>query len=198
MTRSRVTLASALVFVCSSLFAQHDHDAKKPALDPAMVEAMVKAGTPGDAHRKLDVFAGRFDVRTTFWPAPGADPMTMEGTSEARWIMDGRVLEQKFKGSFMGQPFEGTGFSGYDNVKKQYWATWMDSMSTGFFLTHGSVDGNTWSYSGMMPDPVTGKDVRSDSKVVVKSADVHTMEMWGPGPDGKMFKNMEMVYTRRK
>lgn len=155
-------------------------------------------GTPGEAHKKLDVFAGKFQVKTTFWPAPGADPLTMDGTSETRWIMDGRVLEQKFKGSFMGAPFEGTGFNGYDNVKKQYWATWMDSMSTGFFLTHGSLEGSTWSYSGMMPDPVTGKDVRSDSKVIVKSADVHIMEMWGPGPDGKMFKNMEMVYTRQK
>ena len=198
MTRSRVTLAIALLFVCSTLLAQHDHDAKKPAMDPAMMEAMMKAGTPGDAHKKLDAFTGTWITKSTFWPVPGADPMTMDGTSENRWIMGGRILEQKFQGSFMGMPFEGTGYSGYDNVKKQYWATWMDSMSTGFFLTTGSVDGNTWTYSGMMPDPMTGKDVRSDSKVIVTDADHHTMEMYGPGPDGKMFKNMEMTYTRKK
>lgn len=198
MTRSRVTLALALVFVCSAALAQHDHGTKKPAMDPAMMEAMMKAGTPGEAHKKLDVFAGKWDAKATFWAVPGADPMTMEGVAENRWIMDGRHLEQKFKGSFMGAPFEGTGYSGYDNVKKQYWSTWMDNMSTSFLISTGSVDGNTWTYTGTMPDPMTGKDLRSDSKIVVKDADHHVMEMWGPGPDGKMFKNMEFAFTRKK
>jgi hypothetical protein len=194
----RTTLGLVLVFVCSAALAQHDHGAQKPAMDPAMMEAMMKAGSPGAPHKALDVFAGKWDTKVTMWMAPGADPMTMTGTSETRWIMGGRILEQKFNASFMGMPYEGAGYSGYDNVKQRYWATWMDSMSTGFFLTTGTADGNTWSYSGMMPDPMTGKDVRSDSKVIVKDADHHVMEMWGPGPDGKMYKNMEMTYTRKK
>lgn len=198
MTRSRVTLATALVFVCTAALAQQDPTAKKPGPDPAMMQAMTAAATPGAPHKKLDAFAGTWDTKVTFWMAPGADPMTMEGTSETRWIMGGRHLEQKFTGSFMGMPYEGTGFTGYDNVKKQYWSTWMDNMSTGFFVTTGSVDGNTWSFSGMMPDPMTGKDVRSDSRIVVKDADHHTMEMWGPAPDGKMYKSMEMTYTRKQ
>jgi len=198
MTRSRVTLAIALLFACSALLAQHDHgDAKKPTMDPAMMEAMMKAGTPGDAHKKLDAFVGKWSTKATFWMVPGADPMNMSGTSETRWIMGGRVLEQKFSGDFMGMPFEGTGYTGYDNVKKQYWSTWMDNMSTGFFISTGSLDGNTYSFTGVMPDPMTGKDLRSDSKIVLKDANTHLMEMWGPGPDGKMFKNMEMVYTRQ-
>ena len=198
MTRIRVTLAIALVFVCTTAFAQHDHGEKKPAMDPAMMAAMEKAGTPGEPHKKLDVFAGKWDTKVVFWPMPGADPMTMTGTSEARWIMGGRVLEQKFNGTFMGQPFEGMGFAGYDNVKKKYWSTWMDNMSTGFFLTTGDADGDVWTYTGMMPDPMSGKDVRSDSKITIKDANTHVMEMWGPGPDGKMYRNMEMTYTRRK
>ena len=198
MTRSRVTLAIALVLVCSAALAQHDHGTKKPAMDPAMMEAMMKAGTPGEPHKKLDAFAGKWTTKVTFWPVPGADAMTMDGTSEARWVMGGRHLEEKFSGTFMGAPFEGTGYTGYDNVKKQYWSTWMDNMSTGFFISTGTADGNTWTYSGMMPDPMTGKDTRAESKVVVQDADHHMMEMWGTGPDGKMFKSMEMVYTRKK
>jgi hypothetical protein len=201
--RSRLTLAIALAFVCTTVLAQHDHaqhdhGVKKPGLDPAMMAAMEKAGTPGEEHKKLDAFTGSWDTKVTFWPVPGADPMTMNGTSEARWIMGGRAIEEKFKGSFMGQPFEGMGYSGYDNVRKAYWATWMDNMSTGFFLSTGTADGNSWTYSGMMPDPMSGKDVRAESRVTVKDANTHVMEMWGTGPDGKMFKNMEMVYTRRK
>ncbi len=199
MTRLRVTLATALLFACSALFAQHDHGtAKKPAMDPAMMEAMMKAGTPGEPHKKLDVFTGTWETKATFWPMPRADPMTMTGTSTTRSMWDGRVLEQRFTGSFMGMPFEGIGYTGYDNLKKQYWSTWMDNMSTAFFLSTGTAEGSTWSFSGMMPDPMSGKDVTAKSKIVVNSADQHTMEMWGPGPDGKMFKNMEMVYTRKK
>jgi len=198
MTRSRVTLAIALLFVCSAAFAQHEHGTQKPAMDPAMMKAMMEAGTPGEPHKKLDTFAGKWDTKVTSWMVPGADPMTMEGTSETRWVMGGRYLEQKFSGSFMGMPFEGIGYTGYDNVKKQYWSTWMDNMSTALFASTGALDGSTWSFTGSSADPMTGKDMRADSKIMVADADHHTMEMWAPGPDGKMFKSMVMTYSRKK
>lgn len=196
--KPRLPLAAALLLLCTAAYAQHDHGTKKPQMDPAMMEAMMKAGTPGEAHKKIDAFSGQWNAKATFWPVPGADPMTMEGTSEARWVLDGRYLEQRFKGSFMGAPYEGLGYTGYDNVKKRYWTTWMDNMATGIMMSTGSVDGATWTFSGTMPDPMTGKDMQSDSKIVVQDADRHVMEMWGPGPDGKMYKNMEIAYSRRK
>jgi hypothetical protein len=45
---------------------------------------------------------------------------------------------------------------------------------------------------------MTGKDARMEERITVDSADQHTMEMYGPGPDGAMFKTMEMVFTRKK
>ena len=199
MTRSRVTLAIALLFVCSAALAQHGHDEKKPGMDPAAMEAMMKAGTPGDAHRKLDAFTGSWTAKVRMWMAPGAEPMTMDGSAESRWVLDGRYVEERFKGTFMGAPFEGVSYSGYDNVKKQYWATWMDSMSTAIFVTTGTMsDAKTFNYTGTMTDPMTGKGMKSDSKVTLTDADHHTMEAWAPGPDGKMYRNMEIVYTRKK
>ena len=45
--------------------------------------------------------------------------------------MGGRYLHGMFKGTAMGQPFEGASVSGYDNTKKKYFNVWVDSMSTG-------------------------------------------------------------------
>ena len=198
--KTRLSLAIALLLVAPGAFAQHDHGKKEapPAMDPAMMEAMMKAGTPGDAHKKLDAFTGSWTAKITSWMAPGAQPMTMEGTSEAKWTMGGRYLEDRFSGNYMGMPFEGLGFTGYDNVKKQYWSTWMDNMSTSMMTSSGNGDGKSWSYVGTMSDPMTGKDARVESKITVTDDDHHTIEMWGPGPDGKMFKSMEIVYTRKK
>ena len=41
-------------------------------------------------------------------------------------------------------------------------------------------------------------DAKVDSKMTVTDKDHHTMEMWGPGPDGKMYKMMEIKYSRKK
>ncbi len=195
----KLSLAAALLLVCTSAFAQHDHGEKKPpAMDPAMMEAMMKAGTPGDAHKALNAFAGTWTTTSKMWMMPGADPMTMDGTSETKWVLGGRYLEQHFSGNFMGMPFEGMGYTGYDNVKKQYWSTWMDNMSTGMMMSTGAVNANTWTFNGTMADPMTGKDTPQEMKLVINDADHHMMEMWGPGPDGKNFKMMEIAYTRKK
>jgi hypothetical protein len=49
-----------------------------------------------------------------------------------------------------------------------------------------------------MPDPVTTKDTPFEEKITLVDADHHTLEMWTPGPDGKMFKMMEIAYSRKK
>jgi hypothetical protein len=194
--KTRVILIAVLVpLVAAAAFAA---DEKKPPMDPSMMEAMMKAGTPGEPHKALDAFAGSWTAKVTSWMAPGADPMIMDGSSESKWVMGGRYLEQRFSGNFMGTPFEGVGYTGYDNVKKQYWGTWMDSMSTSMMLSAGSRDGKAFQFKGTMPDPMTGKDSPVDEKITVVDADHHVVEMWGPGPDGKMFKSMEIAYSRKK
>jgi hypothetical protein len=187
--RLKVFLAAALLLVSLPVLAQ----------DAAMMEAMQKAGTPGDMQKKLDVFVGTWNTKVTFWMAPAAPAMSTQGTSENRWIMGGRFLEQRFKGDMMGMPFEGLGYTGYDNVKKQYWGTWMDNMSTAMMMSTGwSPDAKTFMFTGSMADPMTGKDARMEERLTVVDSDHHVMEMWGPGPDGSMYRNMEIQYTRKK
>jgi Protein of unknown function (DUF1579) len=199
--KRKVSLAAVvLTILATTAIAQQDQKESKPSMDPAMMDAMMKAGTPGPEHQKLDGMVGTWQTKVTMWSVPGADPMVMEGTSDNQWVLGGRYLEQRFSGSFAGMPFEGRGYTGYDNVKKQYWGTWMDNMSTSIMLSTGSVgdDGKTWTFTGTAPDPMTGKDQTVTSKMTVIDADHHTMEMWGPGPDGKTFKSMEIAYSRKK
>jgi len=61
-----------------------------------------------------------------------------------------------------------------------------------------SADGKVWEFTGTMTDAMTGKDTTVKEKITVADADHHMMEMWAPGPDGKMFKNMEIAYSRKK
>jgi hypothetical protein len=196
--RTKVLSALALLVVCTGVYAQ---DAKKDAAanQKAMMEAMMKAMMPGDAHKLLDHMVGTFDVKVTTWMMPGDPPMNSNGTSVNSWIMGGRYVEEKFSGQFMGQPFEGLGLTGYDNVKKSYWSTWVDNMGTGMMASTGNTSdgGKSFKYMSSMADPMTGKDTPEESRINVADHDHYTMEMWSPGPDGKMIKVMALAYTRK-
>jgi hypothetical protein len=65
--------------------------------------------------------------------------------------------------------------------------------------TTGKMESPTkWKFTGTMDDPMTGKPQPMEETITIDSPDKHTFQMMGPGPDGKMFKTMEIVYTRRK
>jgi hypothetical protein len=200
--RTKVLMALALLVVCTSLVAQEakkDAPADQQKMMEAMMEAMMKAMMPGDAQKLLNDMVGTFDVKVTAWMMPGQPPTGGSGTAVSTWIMDGRYVQQKFSGKFMGMPFEGLGYTGYDNVKKSYWSTWVDNMGTGVMTSTGSTSdgGKTWKFQSSMPDPMTGKDTPEESQLTVTDHNHYTMSMWSPGPDGKMMKMMEIAYTRK-
>jgi len=175
-------------------------DAKPAMSEKEMMEIWQKMATPGDAHKKLEPFVGSFTAKVKMWMAPGAPPEESEGTSEAKWALGNRYVEQRFEGAFMKQPFSGIGFTGYDNYKKRYVGVWMDSMGTAMMTTTGTADaaGKKFTSSGKMDDPVQKKTTTMKEVMTLVDNDNHHFEMWGPGPDGKMFKTMEITYTRKK
>src|SRR5262249_55616944 len=122
--------ALALLLCCVGHVSSDDKDAKKKAGPPseqAAMEAMIKAATPGPEHKRLNDLAGSFTYTMKAWMAPGQPPQESTGTSENKWILDGRFLAQTVSGTFAGMPFHGYGLSGYDNVQKKYVSVWMDS-----------------------------------------------------------------------
>jgi uncharacterized membrane-anchored protein len=195
--------ALALILLIATAAIGQEKKSQPPQMsaeEKAAMEAMQKAMTPGPNHKALNDMVGTWNAKVTMWMSPEAPPSVSKGTSVNRWIMGGRYVEQKFSGTFMDMPFSGIGYTGYDNVKKQYWGTWMDNMSTGMMMSTGSTDdgGKTWKFTATMADPMTGKDAPVEERVTVKSKNEHVMEMWSPAPDGKMYKMMEIVYTRKK
>ncbi|HXG58605.1 MAG TPA: DUF1579 domain-containing protein [Thermoanaerobaculia bacterium] len=200
--KAKVT-ATALFVLCLAALAVAGPQEKKEASvhdQDAMMAAWLKAATPGAAHKALEPFVGTWEAKATFWALPGADPVTSSGTAEAKWVLDGRFVEQRFSGSFQGMPFTGIGYTGYDNIKKQYVGMWMDSMGTGVMISTGKASGEkSFEFEAVYPDAMTGRDMLMKETVRIIDSDRHVFEMWSPAPDGKgMFKSMEIVYTRRK
>ena len=131
------------------------------------------------------------------WMDPSKPPAESTGTSVNSWVLGNRFIETKHEGTFMGQPFTGIGYTGYDNTTKKYEGTWMDNASTGMMVSKGTMTGSVMTSSSTMADPTTGKMMTVKMKTTVADKDHYTMEMWGPGPDGKNYKMMEIAYSRK-
>lgn len=197
-----------IALACALPIAVAAEPEKTPAQAPAMsagqqamMDAWKKAATPGPEHARLaEHFAGTWNVAMTFWMDPDAPPMTETGSATITPVFGGRQLRQDFKGGFMGEPFEGTGMSGYDNVRKRYTSTWNDNMSTSTMLSYGEYDAatSTYTFTGEMADPMdAGAMIPVREVVQVIDADHHVMEMFEPR-DGKDVRTMRLEYTRVK
>jgi hypothetical protein len=202
MVRRVWTVVALITLASAAAVADETPQAPdKAAQQKAAMEAMMRAATPGEAHKKLNAMAGTFDAKVKTWTEPGAAPMESSGKSVNEWVLGGRWLQQRFESTFMNMPFSGIGYTGYDNIRQMYVGTWMDTMSTSAMTISGSApegSGKTWSFSGMMMDPTSGEAVNYDEKITVIDNDHHILEMYGPAPNGSMFKMMEISYTRHK
>jgi hypothetical protein len=155
----------------------------------------------GPEHERFKNMVGAWDVESKMWFAPGMDPVESKGSAEIRLILGGRYIEQKYECPFMGQPYQGLGFEGYDRVKKKYVTIWMDSMGTGIFYSEGTVDetGKVTTYIGKMDDPFTGeKDKEMKSVAREISDDEVVFEMYEERPEVGEYKSMVLTYKRRK
>ena len=192
----------AAVLCAGAALAQDAKTGEKPmsAEQKAAMEAWQKFATPGPAHKSLEGSVGTWDTEVTSWMDPAAPPMKSTGTAENSMVMGGRWLESKFHGNMMGQPFEGLGYTGYDNYKKKYIGTWMDNMSTAVMTSEGTWDGAGKVMTSMatMDNILTGKKDSIKMITTIVDPDHHVFEMWGPDKTGKTVKQMEIKYTRRK
>jgi len=121
-----------------------------------------------------------------------------EGECESAWVMGGRYLKEECTGNFGGQPFNGMGITGYDNMMKKYVSSWIDNMGTGIEMSEGSVDAahKLFTFHSMVNDPMTGKPgkVKMVSKVVDDNR--HVFSYYGD-QGGKELLQMEITYLRK-
>jgi hypothetical protein len=189
----------ALLLIAVAASADDKVKAPSPEEQAAVMKKWMEIATPAEAHKKLEPLVGTWTTKVMMWQDPSAQPDVSEGTSTNQMVLGGRWLEQHYEGTFMGGPFSGIGYTGYDNYKKQYLGWWMDTMSTSAMTTTGSADasGKSMTFNGSMDDPMTGTASPMKEVLTVVDKDHHNFEMWQAGPDGKMFKAMEIQYVRK-
>jgi hypothetical protein len=197
----RIAIVAALVAGLAAPAAAEDKPKKAGAVDEkAAMEAWQKAMTPGEGQKRLAPIVGTFETKVRTWMAPSKPPEDTAGTSVNTWVLGDRYVQMKYEGIFMGESFNGMGFTGFDNVSKKYVSTWMDTAGTGMMWSTGTMDpaGKVLTMKATVNDPATGKPSPADTKLTITDNDHHKMEMWGKGPDGKTAKIMEIEYTRKK
>jgi hypothetical protein len=167
-------------------------------VDP--MAAWIAAGTPGEPHKKLGTLKGRWNVKSTMWMQPGMPPMESTAKAEYKAVFEGRFVNHTFEGTMMGMPFNGQGTWGYDNVKKKYFNSWVDSFGTMMMLSEGTADkeGKVLTLEATYPDPVSKKDKTNRQVLTFVSEDEHKLEMYDVAADGSTSKAFVMIYTRIK
>jgi hypothetical protein len=164
----------------------------------AMMDTYAKLATPGEPHKQLASLAGSWTTKTKSWMEPGKPPMESTGSAELKMLLDGRFLQQEFTGEMMGQPFSGVGINAYDNLRKRYVTSWIDTMGTGIFMMEGtaSADGKTITMRGQHAELGGGQMThRAVWKIVDNNT--QTFDMYGTHHHGKEMKMIEIAYTRK-
>jgi hypothetical protein len=192
-------LAGLCVVLAVPVAMAKDKKAEKQMDPQAMMETYKKLATPGEPHKELAALAGSWTTTTKEWMEPGQPPMESNGSADMKMLLDGRYLQQEFTGDMMGQPYSGVGITAYDNLRKHYVSTWMDTMGTGIFVMEGtaSPDGKTITLKGHHAEPGGGQMAhRAVWKIV--DGNTQTFDMYGSHHGGKEMKMMEIVYTRKQ
>jgi len=174
-------------------------EASAPKDDPMMAK-MKEFGAVGAAHKALESRVGKWNFEMRMYQPGQTEAEPTKGSGEAKWIMGGRFVEETITCDFMGEPFQGRGTTGYDNIKKKYVSTWVDNMGTGIYYSVGTYDAGTktFAFAGESPDVMAGKYVKSRWVEKWTDNDHYVSQGFKPGPDGKEFMEMEIRCTRAK
>ena len=190
------TLCLTILFAAIPAYSQQEQTPE----EKEMMKKWQAFATPGEFHKFMAEKAGVWDTSVTAWQKPGAEPEMSTGVTKSKMILGGRYLYTEHSGTMMGMPFEGRSIACYDNYKKHFETMWIDNMGTGFYMTHGALDETkkVLTETGLWDGFMAGK--KMDVKHVSTTMDDKSFkfEMFMKLPDGKMFKSMEIIYTKKE
>lgn len=196
MARHGIFKLFVVIIVMGCLPAIAADDQEGPEMD-AMMQALTAYATPGEHHQHLAELVGTWSASISFWAAPGSPAQVSQGVSERTLVMDGRYLLEEFTGETPFGPFEGMGLTGFDNIKQQFVAVWIDSMGTGIMTSESvEITDDQIVFKGRSPEPMSGTYITMRSVETKVDDDTYRFEMFMPLPGGDEIKSMEIVYTR--
>jgi hypothetical protein len=196
-----IVLLIVAAFSVSAVWVIAQEGEKEATEEEKMMELMMKYGRPGENHKKLESAIGEWDLVSTWWSQPGAEPEESKATAKAEWILNGNFVQETVTGMMGDQPFTGFSIIGYDNFREEYVSIWIDEMSTGFYLSRGtcSEDGKVFTSYGNWDDYFTGeKDMKMKMVDTVIDTDHHESKTYKIMPDGSEFLSFQINYTRKK
>jgi len=164
-----------------------------------MMKAWMAANMPNEYHEVLGKMVGTWKTKSRFRPDADAPWTESTAVSELKMIMGGRFLQEHLKGEMMpGMPFEGMGITGYDNTKKKYTSSWIDSTTTAIMTSLGTIDDSkkVLTFHGEVDDPMTGKTKPNKTILRLLNDEKFVVEMYDKDANGEWYKSLEVVYTK--
>lgn len=185
----KILLFAAMIALGTQSFAQSEADMQK----------WMEYATPGDVHKMLAKYNGKWTATTKIWMAPGQPPMENTAEVTTDMYMGDRYQRSTYSGDFGGMPFNGESTTGYDNTRKVFTNTWIDNMGTGIMYSEGTWNASTKTveFKGTATDPMVGKATPFREVMTFNSDDSYTLEMYNV-MDGNEYKSMEITFTRKK
>jgi hypothetical protein len=212
LMRAQDVYRASLVLAGLLIFAQHAPSAEpttpqtsggsasSAAPNPETeIDTLVRYAMPSIHHRVLDRLAGAWDASIRYCPKPGAEPVESKGTSTRKWILGRRFLLEELDGGNLALPFGGLGLFGYDAFEQQYTSAWVDTMNTSILTNLGHYDrtNEVVQFKGEYKDPWSGTKKAERGLIRFTGQDRHTLELYLAGAEGKEYRMLEIVYSRK-
>lgn len=201
-SRSRVAAAAAVLLLVLPLAARAQ-DRPPTAEEIAKLQAiMMESMRPGAEHERLAALAGRWSLETKLWPAPGAQPMTVNGTAENRMILGGRFLVSETRTSAGPMHGESLTILGFDRRNGWYTSAGYDTYGTYHVAAQGGWDAERGAIVMHGEDTVVGANHTQTWDFVLRpvDADTYVFEIIFTDPvhtrGGPPFKMVENTFRR--
>ena len=172
--------------------------AEQPLDSATQMKLWMEYATPGKAHKMMADETGTWKCDMTFWEEPNGKPSNATSTANVKMIYGGRYQETDYKGTMMGEPFEGKATLAYNNASKEFTTTFIDNMGTGMMVATGKYDEATKKVElkGEMVSPLNGKKTPYREVYTFVDANTRKMEMYDT-KNGEEYKSMEITMTRK-
>jgi hypothetical protein len=153
---------------------------------------------PGAEHRWLDPLVGSWTIDLR-WQATGGPETHTVGTSENRWILDGRFLLCEAAAGEGPSRIDATTIYGFDNRQKKFFALGMHNLATYVMQPSGSYDPASHSFllSGKERSEITGAVLVYRELLKVESPDRHVLRVYFDAAGRSPVRVLEAIYTRR-
>ena len=200
MTKRTIRAASVGAVLTGAVLVSIAANRLQEPQEAGFDEAAMKLMSSGPMHEHLKPLVGSWEMSINHRMTPELPWEESTAQAEREWIFDRRFVRETVKADFMGQPFEGIGLFGYDNVRKEYCFMWIDNMGTGIMTAPGSSadGGKSIAFEGTNANPMTGeKDAWFRHVMRIVSDQENVFEMYAKDKSGKEFKTMEITARRK-